>query len=99
MNDGDLLSLGEAAGLFPRRRGKKVSTATIYRWSVAGVRGVKLRTVQAGSVRSTTRQYVEEFIAALTSQRDGVPASSQMPAAAQRRRAEAVSKELDRVGI
>jgi len=40
----DLLSLSAAARILPRRRdGKKVHTATLYRWTTTGLKGVVAR--------------------------------------------------------
>jgi len=61
----DLMSLNEAAGLFPRRRkGKRPAFSTIWRWATVGVNGARLETVRVGSTLCTTRAAVERFIEA-----------------------------------
>ena len=60
-----LLTLGEAADLFPRRRmGSKVNIATLWRWMKTGARGVVLETVRVGNQNYTTEQAVRNFIVA-----------------------------------
>lgn len=62
-----LISLTEAASLLPRRRrGRKASPSTCYRWSQTGVRGVVLETVQVGGTRCTSREALARFFAALS---------------------------------
>jgi len=60
-----LMSLHDAANLFPkRRRGKKPAFSTIWRWAMRGVNGARLETVRVGSTLCTTRAAVERFIEA-----------------------------------
>jgi hypothetical protein len=65
-NENDLLTLGEARSLVPRRRGKHPSLKTMYRWSSRGCRGVRLRTVQVGGSRMTCSTWVMTFLDELT---------------------------------
>ena len=58
----NLLSLNEAAGLLPRRKGKKISLCTLWRWSQAGIKGVRLQTVPVGHQLFTTAEWLQEFI-------------------------------------
>tara|TARA_R110002072_G_scaffold107984_7_gene234531 strand:+ start:2621 stop:2863 length:243 start_codon:yes stop_codon:yes gene_type:complete len=60
----DLLPLREAARLFQsgRKPGQAVHIATLYRWSLKGVRGVRLCTVLVGGIRYTTRGSIAEFL-------------------------------------
>lgn len=65
----ELISLRDAARLFPKNsRGKHPHVSAIYRYTTTGCRGVVLEAVQAGSVRSTTREAVARFIQELTTQ-------------------------------
>ena len=62
-----LLSLREAAKLFPKNaRGKHPHISAIYRYTTTGCRGVVLESIQAGSVRSTSREAVARFFEQLT---------------------------------
>jgi hypothetical protein len=96
----ELITLRQAATELPRRRaGRKTAVQTVYRWSnPPGCRGVVLRTVQAGSVRCTTRQWLAEFIEALTAARSGERVPHRTPSA-RRRATEGVDRELDRLGV
>ena len=67
MNDEDLISLAEAANRLPRcRRGKKISLATLYRWSSSGCRGVRLETLRVGRARATSMGAIQRFCERLT---------------------------------
>jgi hypothetical protein len=97
----ELIPLRELAAQLPRRRGgKKTHVATVYRWTDRGIRGVRLRYVQCGSVRCSTVAWAHEFFAALTARdRQGSP----MPVAhlairtpaARREAIERADRELD----
>ena len=64
----ELITLSEAAKFVPRRRrGRKVSTSTIYRWaSKSGLRGVRLSTIRAGGALCTSVEALQRFFDALT---------------------------------
>jgi hypothetical protein len=64
----EALTLAAAAKLFPGRKpGKKVSIDTIWRWCMRGLRnGVRLKSVLIGGQRYTTKQWIKEFIEAMT---------------------------------
>jgi hypothetical protein len=56
-------ALSHARRWFPRRRrGKRPSLQTMYRWSNEGYHGVVLETVQVGSTRCTTHEACNRFI-------------------------------------
>ena len=62
-----LVSLREAADLFPRRRrGQRPHVSCVYRWTTAGCRGVVLDSVQVGGTRCTSQEAFARFIVALT---------------------------------
>src|SRR3712207_5845166 len=64
------LKLREAARLpFLKRHGRVPHLATLYRWATAGVRGVRLETVQIGGSRCTTRAALLRFLDRLTNPR------------------------------
>ncbi len=76
-----LVTLTEATKLLPRRRnGRKTkqpsstNVATIYRWSTVGCRGVILETIQCGATRCTSKEALQRFFDALTTQAAGEPA-------------------------
>jgi hypothetical protein len=57
-----LISLAEARSAFPG--GRRLGLATLHRWRLRGVRGVKLETVLVGGLRYTSREAIERFVAA-----------------------------------
>src|SRR5689334_18584354 len=89
-----------AVNLRSGRGAKRVHVATLYRWTERGCRGVRLRYVQVGATRCTTREWLDEFFAELTAKSAGQPATPAPPrTTAARRRAIAVAdRELERMG-
>lgn len=60
------LALQEVPGILEQRGARRVSTPTVYRWVHKGVRGTKLRTIRIGAAIYSTREWLEQFIAAVT---------------------------------
>ncbi len=59
----DLLPLRAAAKLIPSRRGgRPCAVSTLWRWSLTGSRGIKLRTWRLGATICTTAAALREFI-------------------------------------
>lgn len=59
--DGDrTITLHEALDLIPAQ----IAYTTLYRWAVHGLRGRKLKTFRIGTKLYTTRNDLEEFLAA-----------------------------------
>jgi hypothetical protein len=71
VQDENLIPIQQVAELLPRNRGKKVHTATIYRWFGRGLHGVKLETVCVGGRRFTTQAAIQSFFEAVTAHRNG----------------------------
>lgn len=65
----ELLPLRSVPGRFPGlgRNGKPIHDATVYRWAVAGCRGVRLETVQVGGSKATSIEAIERFVERLSS--------------------------------
>lgn len=62
-----VLTLSDAAKELPRRRGgKRPHTATLYRWTTLGCRGVRLEYVQIGGTRCTSKEALSRFFERLT---------------------------------
>ena len=62
-----LLTLSQAADELPRRRrGRKTNISTLYRWSQAGCRDVRLETTQVGATRCTSREALQRFFERLS---------------------------------
>jgi len=92
----ELLTLPQAAALFPRRRaGSKVSTTTLWRWYSRGSRGVRLEVVRIGGQVLTSRDAIRDFIAARSVA--GGAAVPQAPAASTR--SKRAIKALERMGM
>jgi hypothetical protein len=92
----ELLTLPQAAALFPRRRGgSKVSTSTLWRWYARGSRGVRLEVARVGGQVYTSRDAIRDFVTA-RSVAGGAPVP-QAPAASTRSRR--AMKELQRMGM
>lgn len=88
----NVLTLTEAAARLPRRRaGKRPHVATLYRWALHGLHGVKLETLQIGGTMCTSLEAVQRFCEALTT-RD---ATHQPPASG--RRAEQIRRASERL--
>jgi len=56
-----LISPQEACRLFPGRAGNGISRCTIWRWMLAGRRGVKLDSILAGG-RYTSKESIARFL-------------------------------------
>lgn len=91
-----IVSLGEAARLFPGCRGaKRVSPSTVWRWCSKGTRRpdgqlVRLEHFRLGSRVMTSREAIARFVAALTDMPTTTALPTRTPAArtAASRRAE-----------
>ena len=97
----ELISLKDACQLLPRRRrGRKPSFSTIWRWALHGARGVKLETLRVGGTLCTSREALQRFFDKL-SERDGIVQPEQQPGyttPGQRQRAvEQAERKLARV--
>ena len=58
---------GEATRhLPPRRAGKRVNVATIFRWMQTGCKGIKLESIMVGATCCTSLQALQRFFDALT---------------------------------
>jgi len=92
---GDLLTLAQAARLFPpRRRESRLATSTLWRWATRGVRGTRLHVVKVGGVTYTTAAAIRDFI-----ERTNGAASPDQPSASPSRRSQRAVADLDRLGI
>lgn len=76
--------------------GRRKSLATLHRWRLHGVRGVRLETVLIGGLRYTSREAIDRFIAAQNA--DETPAPVTTPAQ-RRRQADAAQAALQEVGL
>lgn len=94
----ELLSLSAAARILPRRRGgKKVHTATLYRWTTTGLKGVVLESLQVGGTRCTSRQSLQRFFEQLSPLRTTHHSSDCR--SQKSKQAMLVEKQLDDLGV
>lgn len=77
--DLQFLSLPEAAKLLPTQNGKRISTATLWRWCVKGTNGVKLRHSRFGKRIAVTLPDLIEFGAAVAEAHTTDQATSTAP--------------------
>jgi hypothetical protein len=61
-----LVRLNEASEWFPKRNGKPLGSSALRRRIHTGKRGVRLQAVRDGGEWFTCREWVEEFMAAVT---------------------------------
>ncbi len=88
------LSLAELA----RREGMAVST--VWRWTLRGVRGVKLETFSVGAKRCTTGEAFGRFVDATTAAAQGTPTAPPVRTNRQRDAAiRAAEVELAKAGV
>lgn len=68
----EVAPLEQAVAWVPRRRrGRTAHLSTLYRWSKAGCRGVRLETIQVGGSLCTSREALQRFFEALTTRSRG----------------------------
>ncbi len=90
-----LLTFSDARTAFPGDR--RHSLATLHRWRLNGVRGVKLETTLIGGLRYTSKEAIARFIAAQNAA--DAPATSAITPAQRQRQAEAAQAQLERMGV
>jgi len=54
-----------------RRGGSKLNTATLYRWAIKGVKGIKLRAVRVGGQFATRQDWLHQFFEQLGDEKLG----------------------------
>jgi hypothetical protein len=99
-----IVSIRDAAALFPGRRTKSLSFSTVWRWVLKGVRCgngqvVRLEAVRLGSRWVTSREAIARFSAALTPRWDDDPAPPPRTPEQRRRASEKAARALADAGI
>ena len=89
-----LITLSEARTAFPG--GKRLSLATLHRWRLHGVRGVRLETILIGGLRYVSREAISRFIGQQNADKSPTPATTP---GQRSRQAKAAQKELARAGV
>lgn len=90
-----LVSFSDARSAF--RDGRRKSLATLHRWRLHGVRGVRLETLLIGGIRYTSLEAIDRFIQAQNA--DVSPAAQVITVSKRRRQAEAAQTELKKIGV
>jgi len=97
-----VITPARASHLCPeRRRGVRPNVATVYRWMLAGVKGIRLESIMVGGTRCTSVQALQRFFDALTAAADAAhsAAITPPPASKSRQKAiEAAERRLARAG-
>ncbi len=78
-----LISLADAAALFPGRDGATVHPETVKNWARRGKKGIRLESILAGPRRCTSIQAVQRFLEALAAVPPGRTGVHEACAAAQ----------------
>jgi hypothetical protein len=95
----ELIPLGRVPDLLPPGpHGKRPHVSAVFRWVQRGIRGVRLRAVQAAGRRCTTRRWISEFFAAL-SEATGLPTAQPRSPAARKRSHEQADRVLTEAGL
>ena len=89
-----LITFNQARDAFPG--GRRPALATLHRWRLDGIRGVRLETAQIGGSRFTSREAIVRFIAAQNATETSV---SQFSPSQRQRMSEAARKELAKIGV
>src|SRR6185312_2798821 len=90
-----LIPFTQAAAHVPRRRrGRKTSVATLYRWAIRGLRGVVLETLQVGGTKCTSLQALQRFFNRLSAT-NPANAPAGPPDSYAEQRVEQVDRELN----
>jgi hypothetical protein len=77
----------------PRRRGSRLSVATVWRWCKRGAAGVSLRHVSVGGTLCTTESALLEFFETVAARRNGPASSSKASSASTQRQRQRISAE------
>jgi hypothetical protein len=94
-----LLTLSAAAREVPNRAsGRGVNVSTPWRWSLRGIRGIKLDTILIGGTRYTSREALQRFFVATTAAANGEASPSRTNPQRERAIADA-ERELTESGI
>jgi hypothetical protein len=98
-----VISPSSATHLCPeRRRGVRPNIATIYRWMVDGVKGIKLDSIVVGGTRCTSVEAMQRFFDALTAAADAEHSSGTTPppvGKSRQKAIEAAERRLARAGV
>ena len=90
-----LVSFSDARSSF--RDGRRKSLATLHRWRLRGVNGMRQGTCRIGAMRFTSLEAIDRFIVAQNPA--DAPAAPAITASQRIRQSEAARTELQRMGV
>jgi hypothetical protein len=80
LNNEKLMRLVDVPKALPRRRtGKRLHISAVYRWAQRGIRGVKLETIKIGGTTYTSREALQRFAEASSSNTQAGTREQQTP--------------------
>lgn len=80
-----------------REAGLGVNLSTVFRWSLKGLRGIKLETIVVGGIRMTSREAGQRFFERITAVANGEAAPA-VPSKKRESRMKAAERELAEAG-
>jgi hypothetical protein len=99
----ELLTLEEAKRVIPRRRGRRPSVPTLWRWCRKGIRGISLEYIRVGRNIVTSKEALSRFFQGLAqsdaplSEPPFAPTRQPKPLGTSRAAREASLREADRI--
>jgi hypothetical protein len=91
-----IISFSDARSAFPGID-RRLSLATLHRWRLKGIRGIKLQTILIGGLRYTSREAIIRFVDGLNA--GDTPAVPAITAPQRRKQSEAAQFQLEEMGI
>src|SRR5208282_97143 len=86
-----VITPAKATHLCPeRRRGARPNAATIWRWMLNGVKGIRLESIMVGATRCTSVEAMQRFFDSLTAAADAEHSSAVTPPAVSKSRQKAI---------
>lgn len=89
-----LVSFSDARSSF--RDGRRKSLATLHRWRLRGVKGIRLETCLIGGMRFTSLEAIDRFIKAQNRDETSPPA---ITVSQRQRQSESARTELEKIGV
>lgn len=90
-----IVSFNDARSEF--KDGRRKSLATLHRWRLRGVKGVRLESVKIGGLRYTSLEAIDRFIQAQNAGNE--PAAPSITPSQRRKQSEAARAELQKMGV
>lgn len=82
-----------------RSAGKRIHVATVHRWVMRGIRGIRLEAVTVGGRKVTSHEAIQRFAEALTARERGETYPTIRTSRQRQQQAEAAKRELIAEGV